>query len=241
MQRCDGQESQNLDQDPVLVTKNLTVTLDDRTIIENLSFTVGRGEVLTVVGPNGAGKTVLLKALLGLLPHTGTIEWDRRSRLGYVPQRLPFIKELPMTVGDFFNLKGHPGDTRDEVLKSIHITKAMLTRQVGALSSGQFQKVLIAWSLLGRPDVLLFDEPTTGVDIEGEKTVYALLEKLQHERNLTMILVTHDLSIVYRLSTTVLCLNRHIVCCGPPNEALTPESLRRLYGADIKHYRHAHD
>lgn len=217
------------------------MTLSNRTIIHNLSFTVVRGEVLTIVGPNGAGKTVLLKSLLGLLPHTGTIEWDRRVKVGYVPQRLPFIREIPMTVRDFFNLKGRSADMRDEILKSIDITKGMLASQVGALSSGQFQKVLIAWSLLGQPDVLLFDEPTTGVDIAGEETVYALLEKLQRERDLTMLLVTHDLSVVYRLSTRVLCLNRHLVCFGPPNEVLTPESLRELYGADVKYYRHTHD
>ncbi|HAR94502.1 MAG TPA: ABC transporter ATP-binding protein [Deltaproteobacteria bacterium] len=228
-------------QNCVLKVQNLTVVLANRTIIDNLSFTVAKGESLTVVGPNGAGKTVLLKSLLGLLPHTGTVEWNRHIKVGYVPQRLPFIREIPMTVRDFFNLKGHSADTRDEVIGSMDFPRAMLDSQVGALSSGQFQKVLIAWSILGKPNVLLFDEPTTGVDIAGEETVYALLEKLQRERGLTMLLVTHDLSIVYRFSTSVLCLNRHLVCFGPPNEVLTPESLRELYGAEIKYYRHTHD
>lgn len=225
----------------VLRVQNLTVTLSGRTIIDKLSFSLARGETLTVVGPNGAGKTVLLKTLLGLLPHTGTIEWDRQVSVGYVPQRLPFIREIPMTVRDFFGLKGHSADMRDEVVNSMGFTKSLLDSQVGALSSGQFQKVLIAWSLLGKPDVLLFDEPTTGVDMAGEETVYSLLEKLQREKGLTMLLVTHDLSIVYRLSTTVLCLNRGLVCCGPPKEVLTTESLRELYEADVKYYRHTHD
>jgi zinc transport system ATP-binding protein len=228
-------------QNCVLRVQNLTVALANRTIIDNLSFTVAKGEALTVVGPNGAGKTVLLKTLLGLLPHTGTVEWNPRLKVGYVPQRLPFIRGVPMTVKDFFDLKGSGADRSHEVISLMGFTKNMLNSQVGELSSGQFQKVLIAWSILGRPDVLLFDEPTTGVDATGEETVYTLLEKLHRERGLTVLLVTHDLSVVYRLSTTVLCLDRHLVCFGPPNEVLTTESLRQLYGADVKYYRHTHD
>lgn len=239
MQSCT--EEARPGRDRVLRVQNLTITLSNRTIIDNLSFTMARGDVLTVVGPNGAGKTVLLRSLLGFLPRTGTVEWGQHVRIGYVPQRLPFIREIPMTVRDFFNLKGRSADTNDEVIGSMDFPEAILESQVGALSSGQFQKVLIAWSLLGNPDILLFDEPTTGVDIAGEETVYVLLEKLQWEKGLTMLLVTHDLSIVYRLSTSVLCLNRHLVCFGPPSEVLTPESLRELYGAEIRYYRHTHD
>lgn len=241
MALCDEQEELRAQQDRVLAVRNLTTTLDGRTIIKGLSFTVARGEVLTVVGPNGAGKTVLLKALLGILPHTGAVAWDPCVRLGYVPQRLPFIRDIPMTVRDFFNLKEHSADMRDEVVRSMDFPKGILDSQVGVLSSGQFQKVLIAWSLIGKPDVLLFDEPTTGVDMSGEQTVYSLLERLQRETGLTILLVTHDLSIVYRLSASVLCLNHHLVCFGPPREVLTPQSLRQLYGTDIKYYRHTHD
>ncbi len=224
----------------MLKVKNLTVSLDGRTIIENLSFDVERGEVLTIVGPNGAGKTVLLKVLLGLLPYSGRIEWQKGVRIGYVPQRLPFIKDIPMTVKDFYVLKGCPKREIEEIMTSIGLKVEILDRKVGSLSSGQFQKVLIAWSLFGKPDILLFDEPTTGVDVSGEDTVYGLLGTLQHNRNLTMLLVTHDLSIVYNFSTRVLCLNQHLVCYGIPDEVLTPDSLRRLYGSEVKYYRHKH-
>lgn len=224
----------------ILIVSNVSVRLAGRSIIDDLSFTVARGEVLTVVGPNGAGKTVILKTLLGLIPHAGTIEWHPQTRIGYVPQRLPYIKEIPMTVEDFLELKRCPVFSQDEVLKSFGFTEKLLSGQVGELSSGQFQKVLIAWSLLGNPDVLLFDEPTTGIDIAGEESVYGLLEKLQRERNLTMVLVTHDLSIVYRLSTTVLCLNQRLVCHGPPRDVLTTESLQQLYDAEVGLYIHKH-
>lgn len=230
-----------IEQNQVLTVKNLTVTLDSRTIIENLSFGVARGEVLTILGPNGAGKTVLLRALLGLLPYKGYIEWQKGVKIGYVPQRLPFIKDIPMTVRNFFELKGCPKRDIEEVMASIGLKKEMLERKAGALSSGQFQKVLIAWSLFGKPDILLFDEPTTGIDIAGEESVYSLLGMLQRERNLTMLLVTHDLSIVYNFSTRVLCLSRHLVCYGIPDKVLTPESLKQLYNSEVKYYQHKHD
>jgi len=111
---------------------------------------------------------------------------------------------------------------------------------VGDLSSGQFQRILVAWSLIGNPQVLLFDEPTTGIDIEGEETVYRLLVKLKKERELTILLVTHDLSVVYTFSNYVICLNKQPICCGFPQEILTPENLQKLYGAEVKYYRHTH-
>jgi zinc transport system ATP-binding protein len=109
---------------------------------------------------------------------------------------------------------------------------------MGDLSSGQFQRILIAWALISNPQVLLFDEPTTGIDFHGEETVYALLARLKKERNLTILLVTHDLSVVYKFSTDVLCLNKHMVCQGPPRKALTPQSLRELFGEEVKFYQH---
>jgi zinc transport system ATP-binding protein len=109
---------------------------------------------------------------------------------------------------------------------------------MGEVSSGQFQRILIAWALAGDPDVLLFDEPTAGIDIGGEETVYGLLERLHLERNLTMLLVTHDLAVAHALASNVLCLNKRPICHGPPLEVLTPESLKSLYGAPIKYHRH---
>jgi zinc transport system ATP-binding protein len=225
----------------VLTVEHATVALDKRRVIDDLSFAVAKGDVLTIVGPNGAGKTVLLKALLGLLPHSGNIEWDPKVRIGYVPQRLAYMKEIPMTVSDFLDLKGRGDGMIRETLRSVGLKDDLFDTRMSVLSSGQFQSVLIAWSLLGNPSVLLLDEPTTGIDLAGEETVHALLERLHRERGLTLLLVTHDLSIVYSLSTYVLCLNRHLVCHGPPTEVLTTESLRHLYGADIKYYSHTHN
>lgn len=224
----------------VLRVKDLCVELEGEKVINNLSFEVKRGDVLTILGPNGAGKTVLLKVLLGLLPYKGEIEWEKNIRIGYVPQRLPFIKDIPLSVKDFLKLRKSSEKDIEEIFNSVGFKENLLEKKIGDLSSGQFQRTLIAWSLIGNPHVLLFDEPTTGIDIEGEETVYRLLVKLKEEKNLTVLLVTHDLSVVYTFSNCVICLNKQPICYGFPQEVLTPENLQKLYGEEVKYYRHKH-
>jgi zinc transport system ATP-binding protein len=224
----------------ILKVKNLNVLLNDQSIIENLSFEVKRGDALTILGPNGAGKSVLLKTLIGLIPYRGEIEWAKAIKIGYVPQRLPFIKDIPLSIKDFFNLKGSHEKETEAILNSVGFKQDFSRKKIGDLSSGQFQRVLIAWGLVGNPQVLLFDEPMTGVDISAEETIYNLLAKLKLERDLTILLVTHDLSVVYKFSTDVICLNRQPICYGPPREVLTLESLQKLYGGEVKYYQHKH-
>jgi len=227
--------------DPIILkVENLNVKLDQETILENLSFEVQAGEVLTILGPNGAGKTVLLKTLLGILPFGGKVAWAPGVKLSYVPQRLPFIKDVPMSVEEFFELKKAPGGEIGETLDAIGLKKDILPKKIGDLSSGQFQRILIGWALVSNPSVLLFDEPTTGIDVSGQESVYELLAKLKQERNLTILLVTHDLSVVYQLATRCLCLNKKMLCYSAPKE-LTAERLSELYGGEIKLYRHHHD
>jgi zinc transport system ATP-binding protein len=240
--------------DRVLSVSDLGVVIEDTLVLEQLSFEVERGEILTILGPNGAGKTQLLRALLGLLPHTGRIRWAPGVRIGYAPQRLPYVREIPITVADFFSLKPdahrstgaragrrarHDAEAHaPEMLRTVGLDPALASRQMGKLSSGQFQRVLIAWALAGDPDVLLFDEPTAGVDVAGAETVYRLLSRLHEERGLTLLLVTHDLAVVSELASRVLCLNKRPVCLGPPLEVLTPETLASMYGAEVKLHRH---
>ncbi len=222
----------------ILKVENLNVRLEKEEIIKDLSFEVKEGDVLTILGPNGAGKTVLLKTLLGVLPYKGKIEWLEGVKIGYVPQRLPFIKDIPMNIEDFFELKEISKKEIEKTLNSVGFESSFLNKNIGELSSGQFQRILIAWALLGNPDVLLFDEPTTGIDIGGEETIYGLLAKLRKERNLTILLVTHDLSVVFKFSDHVICLNKCSICQGSPKEVLIPETLRQLYGEEVKFYEH---
>jgi len=223
---------------PILKVKNLNVRLKKEEIIKDLSFEVKEGDVLTILGPNGAGKTVLLKTLLGFLPYQGEIHWKPGIKIGYVPQRLPFIKDTPLNIKEFFKLKGTKEKEIKENLSSVGLNKEFLNKKIGNLSSGQFQRVLIAWSLSLNPQVLLFDEPTTGIDIGGEETIYGLLEKLKKDKDLTILLVTHDLSVVYKFSNYVICLNKCPICQGFPKEILTTETLQKLYGEEVKFYEH---
>ncbi len=222
----------------ILKVENLNVKLNDEKIIEGLFFDVKKGEVITILGPNGAGKTVLLKCLLGILPYKGKIEWQKGIKIGYVPQRLPFIKSIPMSIEEFFKLKKVSRREIEEVLSSVGYRGDFSNKKIGDLSSGQFQRILIAWALVKNPDVLLFDEPTTGIDIGGEETIYSLLSKLKEKRNLTFLLVTHDLSVVFKFSNFVICLNRCPICQGAPKEVLNSEVLKKLYGEEVKFYEH---
>ncbi len=225
--------------DTILKVDNLRVEIDKKKVIENLSFEVKEKETLVILGPNGAGKTVLLRTLLGLVPYRGDIKWRSGIKIGYVPQRLPLIKDIPLSIEEFFNLKKTSTKEILELLDSVGIkVPNVLKRGIGDFSSGQFQRILVAWGLVSNPRVLLFDEPMAGIDIGGEETIYNLLEKLKKERDLTILLVTHDLSIVYREATNVLCLNKKMLCYGLPREILTPQNLSQLFGGKIKFYQH---
>ena len=228
----------------LLTVSNLTVRIDDKLVIEDLTFALVRGERLSVLGPNGAGKTVLLKALLGLLRHSGEVRWDPDVRIGYVPQKIDAEIHLPLTFNDLFTAKCAslkvPSRNIEEISARVGLTKETITTPVGHLSGGQFQRGLIGFALLGNPNVLLLDEPTASVDEPGEEHIYELIHRLQEERNLATIMVSHDLSFVFRYATTVLCLNRQKVCFGSPREALSHDVLERLYGESVGFYDHNH-
>lgn len=227
----------------LLEVKNLTVKLEGEKIIKDLSFDVTEGEILTILGPNGAGKSVLLKTLLGFLPYKGEIIWHKKPKIGYLPQGLNqfSVKNYPLTVADFFKLK-NPVPKMEEIdkfLSLVGLKEKILNKTAGSLSGGQFQRMLVAWVLISHPEVIFFDEPTTGIDIGGGETIYTLLHSIWEKEKLTIFLVTHDLSVVYKNSTEVLCLSRKgHTCFGAPKEILSPETLEQLFGEEIKFYEH---
>jgi len=226
----------------LLEVENLSVFYDDDLVISNVSFKISQGDVLVILGPNGAGKTTLLRAILGLLPYQGTVKWKTKNISYLPPQEFVQRKNLPpLSIEEFFYLKTKNKHSIVSMLTEVGLDSGILSHQFGAFSTGQFQRMLIAWALVDNPDVLLFDEPTSGIDIGGEETIYTLLHKFWQQRNLTIILVTHDLSIVWEHSNQVLCLNKRKMCMGKPNEVLTPEKLKELYGTGIKYYEHHHN
>lgn len=227
--------------EPILKVKNLSVDFGGEKILENLDLAVNPGEVIAVIGPNGAGKTTLFRALLGLMPYQGNISWQKGVRIGYVPQRLEIETEVPLTVLEFLRLRGSKNFSLEkarEAAESVLLPKEILNFGLGEISVGQRQRILIAWALLGKPQVLLFDEPTADIDIHGQESIYQLLHHLQDKYNLTIILISHDLNIVYQYASQVLCLNRRKICFGPPREILNPEQIQELYGGGHAFYHH---
>ncbi len=233
-------------EDTILRVEHLGVTFGDRAALRDITFSVRKGDVLAIVGPNGSGKSVLVRALLDLLPHQGTAHWYHSPKISYIPQKLSIEKDLPLSVGEFLQFK----ESRREIIITAlgwvgitdehHIESHLLRQRLGTLSGGQLQRVLIAWSLLDEPDVLLYDEPTSGIDVGGEETIYNLLAKLREKRSLTLLIISHDLNIVYKYANNVICINRDMICHGVPSEVLDPKALAQLYGGQTGFYQHQH-
>lgn len=226
----------------ILEVKNLNIAFGSTKVLENVSFDVEKGDVLAIIGPNGAGKTVLLKSLIGIIPHKDEVRWQAGIKIGYVPQRMDIETDVPVTVKEFFRLRGRSITDKKilETLEFVQLDPSILASGFGEISIGQRQRVLVAWAVLGGPDVLLFDEPTADIDIAGQESIYKMLYHLQKNLGLTVILVSHDLNVVYRHASIVLCLNRKNVCYGPPKEVLDTEQLLALYGGDRAFFHHDH-
>ncbi|MEK7608070.1 MAG: metal ABC transporter ATP-binding protein [Patescibacteria group bacterium] len=230
---------------PLLEVENLNVHLGTNHILRDVNFSISRGESLAIIGPNGAGKTILLKVLLELVPYSGKALWEKGIKVGYVPQKIEADRQIPLTVWNLLDAKAKTiGSERKEVrdvAKSVGIAEHTLRTELRHISGGQFQRVLIAFALLGKPDIILFDEPTASIDEQGEEQVYEVIHRLQDELNIAVIVVSHDLSFVYRHATSVLCLNKHGLCFGRPDQVLTPEKLTELYSAPFGYYHHIHE
>jgi zinc transport system ATP-binding protein len=215
-------------------------------ILRDVSFEVPAGSIAAVIGPNGAGKTTLIKVLLGLLvPQRGTVRIlgseprRARGRMAYAPQRFSFDRSFPITVEEFLRFS-HPSVAPEKIVEELgHLgMEASPGMRLGALSGGQLQRILIARAMLGDPKVLFLDEPAAGVDVEGERSFYALVRHLRDEHGCTVVLVSHELEVVAGFADLVLCLNRGLICSGRPREVLTPETLRELFGREAGLYLH---
>jgi zinc transport system ATP-binding protein len=217
--------------DYVLEVSNLSVKLQDQTILDNVSFRLKRGTSLAIVGPNAAGKTMLFKALLNLIPHTGKIEWAQKVKIGYVPQNIT-VDDIPISVKDFLSFKNDAD--AENLLSPVRLGKKNVgDKTLGVLSGGQLRRVLIAWALADNPSVLLFDEPTTGVDHDSEEPIFATLEELKKKNNITILLITHDVHIVREYSDYLLALNRCVTFFGESKEIMNPEVQRIIYGETV--------
>jgi len=225
-----------------LDVSHLTVAFGKTTVIDDLTFGVEAGRSLAIIGPNGSGKTVLLKALIGAVPFRGAVRWAPDTRIGYVPQKLDIERDLPLTGLEFLGARAEIARaSREEAARALDLVDLppeAAAQPIGTLSGGQFQRLLLAFALMGRPTVLLFDEPTAGVDEPGQEEIYALFGRLKKNEGLTLLIISHELTLVNRTADDVLCLSRRRAWLGPPVDILTPERLREAYGSAVHFHVH---
>jgi len=212
-------------------------------ILDRVSATVPKGSCTAIIGPNGAGKTTLLLALLGEIDYQGRIVFDAEAhplRVGYLPQRLAFDRGMPLTVSEFLLMGfqkrplwfGLNANLRRRARESLALVRAehLADRAIGALSGGELQRVLLALALRQEPDLLVLDEPSAGVDFQGELIFCELLDELRRQQGFTLLMVSHDLATVTHHATHVICLNRRVAAEGPPRQTLTAENLTAIFG-----------
>jgi zinc transport system ATP-binding protein len=222
---------------------HLSIRFGNTSVLTDLTFRVCRGASLAIIGPNGAGKTVLFRALIGAIPFHGRVEWAPGTRIGYLPQKLDLKRDVPITGLDFLRARAALARGSDpdiaRALDLVAISREGAGRPIGTMSGGHFQRLLMAFALVGDPNVLLLDEPTAGVDEPGQERLNELVRRLQQEQGLTVLFISHDLSVVYRYATDVLCLSRGQACMGSARTILTPDLLQAMYGMPVGY--HVHD
>jgi len=230
----------------LIEAQGLTVRFGGATVLDRVDIAVTPGEIVTIVGPNGSGKSTLVRALIGLqAPAAGRVARKPGLRIGYVPQRLHIDAGLPLTVRRFLSLPARVSDgAAAEALARCGVA-GLEGRQMAGLSGGQFQRVLLARALLARPEILILDEPTQGLDQPGTAAFYRLIEEVRATTGAAVLMVSHDLHVVMSASDRVICLNGHVCCEGAPSVVSAAPEYRALFGLGTRGafalYRHEHD
>ncbi|MBL0941209.1 MAG: zinc ABC transporter ATP-binding protein ZnuC [Alphaproteobacteria bacterium] len=235
------------------MTSNLLIQLNDvnfsfkgQDILKDISLKVSREEIVTIIGPNGAGKTTLFRIILGLIKPTSGSLWKAPDlKIGYMPQKLHIEQTLPITVKRFLSLKAKV--TQIELIDSLAAVRAssLIDRSLHVLSGGEMQRVLLARAIMGKPDLLVLDEPVQGVDINGQQELYQFIGNLRTKLNCGILLVSHDLHLVLASSDQVICLNQHVCCAGQPEKVILDPEYTALFGTraaeHLALYTHHHD
>jgi zinc transport system ATP-binding protein len=217
--------------DYILKVMDLGVKLQNEVILENVSFKIKGGTTLAIVGPNGAGKSTLFRALLNLVPYAGKIEWEGKVRIGYVPQIIS-VKDIPISVREFLSYRD--GLDIEQALAAVRLEdKEVVDKTLGVLSGGELRRVLIAWAIIDNPNVLLFDEPTTGIDTGSEESIFVMLNDLKEKKKITMLLITHDVHLVKEYTNKLLALNKCITFFGDSKQIAEPALQQKIYGETV--------
>ena len=247
---------------PCIELKNISSSYDHTFILEHISFSVNTGDYVGIIGPNGGGKTTLIKIILGILqPTSGEIflfekevsKMKNREYIGYVPQKITqgdfafpatvneiMLSGLTSKLGVFHSFHKHDYDAVKNALSLVGMNN-FENRQIRELSGGERQRIFIARALVGKPKILILDEPTIGVDTPNQKSFYNLLEELNKNFKITILLISHDIEVITKKVKTVLCLNKKLVCHVTPQIFKKNIDLDTVYGESVKRIKHQHE
>ncbi len=232
--------------DSLLRAQDISYSLGNRLILDRVSFELKRAQITTIIGPNGAGKSTLTNIVNGLINNfSGTIERASDLRIGYLPQKVYVNTLMPLKVERLLQLTQTV--TAQEIDYALAQTEVVYLkqRQVRSLSEGELKRVLLARTTLGKPDLIVLDEPTAGVDVSGEIRMYELIGELRTQLQCAVLLVSHDLHLVMSQTDQVLCLNQHLCCSGLPESVSRHPEYLALFGQQasdsIAIYAHNHD
>lgn len=249
---------------PIFEVKNLNFNVGDLRILSNISLDILKGEYIGIIGPNGGGKTTLIRILLGLeKPTSGDIkiygkrlkDFNRWDKIGFVPQRASLVdSNFPATVQEIVNmgrtskigLFSRMSEYDEQAVKDAMIKMDVLNlkdKMIGTLSGGQRQRVMCARALASKPEILILDEPNTGVDVVSQNRFYALLRALNKEENITIVFITHDIGVIADDIARLFTINQKATICNNPKQTLSCEDMSLLYGFDahlIHNHKHEH-
>ena len=226
--------------------QSVGVERNSRWLICDIDLTIDRGEIVSLIGPNGSGKTTLVNVVTGsMAPDTGKVRWGPGVRIGFVPQRMSVDPTLPITVRRLMNLTQQNSEREiDEILEQLNILN-LANNSLQTLSGGEFQRALFARALLRKPNLLILDEPSQGLDIMGESKLYNQIVEIRDQLSCGILLVCHDLHLVMAKADTVVCINSHICCKGVPERIVGDDEFLKLFGRNVQSshafYPHQHD
>ena len=230
----------------ILVKLNeVGIRQNDKWLVKGVSLVVEKGKIVTLIGPNGSGKSTTAKIALGIYKKIeGQVE-KYTNNVGYVPQKISIDWTLPLRVNDFMLLTENLKDETINEALSLTGVIHLKNKNLGNLSGGEFQRVLLARAISRKPDLLVLDEPVQGVDFTGEIALYELIKKISDTLNCGILLISHDLHTVMSATDHVVCLNGHVCCSGSPSDVARNNEYKALFGEQASQtlsiYEHKHD
>ena len=229
----------------LLKVDNAGFSKNNKWLVKDVSLEVKQGEIVTLIGPNGSGKSTTAKIALGIYKEIEGNVKRSTNKIGYVPQKISIDWTLPLRVSDFMVLTENLSSNEIEEALSLTGVNHLVNKNLGNLSGGEFQRVLLARAISKKPDLLVLDEPVQGVDFTGEIALYELIKKISEKLNCGILLISHDLHMVMSATDHVVCLNGHVCCSGSPIDVAKDKEYKALFGDQASQtlsiYEHKHD